>query len=166
MSEKSVYRLSWLILCVIAVAVAAMVFTPVWLIQPFAAQTERNVEISFLLRSWSPSLTLAAALVSIALAGFIWINSTRWFGKVFLLVPLFIVFVFAWFARQNHFEWMFNPLAEANYAKVSETNFVADDDMVMAVKINGETVAYPVRQMAYHHVVADVVGGKPITATY
>ena len=99
MSEKSVYRLSWLILCVIAVTVAAMVFTPVWLIQPFAAQTERNVEISFLLRSWSPSLTLAAALVSIALAGFIWINSTRWFGKIFLIVPLFIIFVFTFQVR-------------------------------------------------------------------
>jgi len=27
-------------------------------------------------------------------------------------------------------------------------------------------VAYPVRLMAYHHVVPDVVGGVPIVATY
>lgn len=160
------YRAAWLMLLFIVVSVAAMVFIPVWLIQPFAAQTEENVKISFLLRSWSPVSTLIAAVVSIGLAVFIWINSKRWFGKAFLLVPLFLVFVFAWFARQNHFEWMFNPLAQANYAKVSETNFVADDDMVMAVKINGESVAYPVRQMAYHHIVQDVVGGMPITATY
>jgi len=27
----------------------------------------------------------------------------------------------------------------------------------MAVEINGEAAAYPVRQMAYHHLVQDVV---------
>jgi regulator of extracellular matrix RemA (YlzA/DUF370 family) len=61
---------------------------------------------------------------------------------------------------------MFNPLLDANYARVDEASFVADGDMVMAVAINGDAVAFPVRQMAYHHVVNDVVGGKPITATY
>ena len=34
------------------------------------------------------------------------------------------------------------------------------------VKINGDAAAYPVRQMAYHHIVQDVVGGTPITTTY
>ena len=71
-----------------------------------------------------------------------------------------------WFARQNHFEWMFNPLNQTEFAAAGETDFVADDDMVMTVEINGEAVAYPIRQMAYHHVVQDVVGGTPITATY
>ena len=61
---------------------------------------------------------------------------------------------------------MFNPLAQTAFARASETDFVADDDMVMAVNINGDAVAYPVRQMAYHHVVQDMVGGTPITATY
>jgi hypothetical protein len=61
---------------------------------------------------------------------------------------------------------MFNPVAHSAYAKASEADFVAADDMVLAVEINGESVAYPIRQMAYHHVVQDVVGGTPITATY
>jgi len=37
---------------------------------------------------------------------------------------------------------------------------------VLAVNVNGDSVAFPVRQMAYHHIVQDVVGGMPITATY
>lgn len=160
------YKTAWLILLAMVVAAAAMVAVPVWLIQPFAAQTDKEVEISFLLKNWSPILTIIFTLAAIGLAVFIWKNSKRWFGKVALIVPLFIIFVFTWFARQNHFEWMFNPLAQASYAKVSETDFVSDDDMVMAVNINGDAVAYPVRQMAYHHVVQDVVGGTPITATY
>ena len=166
MFRKLGYKTAWFVLLGIVAVVAAAVLIPVWLIKPFSAQTERNIEISFLLKSWSPFLTVAAALAAIILAVYIWTNSKRWFGKAFLLVPLFLVFVFAWLARQNHFEWMFNPLTQSNYARASETDFVADDEMVLAVKINGEAVAYPVRLMAYHHVVADVVGGTPITATY
>jgi len=34
------------------------------------------------------------------------------------------------------------------------------------VKIGDEPVAYPIRIMAYHHLVQDTVGGTPIVATY
>ena len=36
----------------------------------------------------------------------------------------------------------------------------------VAVERNGEAAAYPVRQLAYHHIVQDVVGGVPIVVTY
>ena len=45
-------------------------------------------------------------------------------------------------------------------------SFVNDADRMMAVTIGDESVAYPIRIMAYHHVVADTVGGTPIVATY
>ena len=61
---------------------------------------------------------------------------------------------------------MFKPLADAAYAQADEAGFVDDTDMVIAVEHNGEAVAYPVRLMAYHHLVQDVVGGTPIVATY
>ena len=166
MRMKLGYKSAWSILLLIAVATATVVFIPIWLIQPFAPQTERSVELSYHLRTWSPTLTLVAALAAIGLSVFLSINSRRWFGKVLLFVPLFVVFAFGWLARQNHFEWMFNPLMQSSFARVSETDFVDDEDMVLAVNIGGEAVAYPVRQMAYHHVVSDVVGGRPITATY
>ena len=159
-------KTAWLILLAIVLLVVVMVFTPVWFIKPFSAQTEKQLEISYFFKSWSPILTIVFALAAIALSVFIWKNSKRWFGKAALIIPLFILLVFTWFARQNHFEWMFNPLENANFAKVSETDFVADDKMVLAVKINGDAVAFPVRQMAYHHIAQDVVGGTPITATY
>jgi hypothetical protein len=71
-----------------------------------------------------------------------------------------------WAARQNIYEWMFNPLEGAAYAGAKETDFVGDDDMVLAVERGGERVAYPVRLLAYHHLVADRVGGVPLVATY
>ncbi len=166
MKFKSGLKTAWLILTAIVLFAAVMVFTPVWFIKPFSAQTEKQLYISYFLRSWSPILTVFFALAAIGLAVFIWSNSKRRFGKAALIVPLFIIFVFTWFARQNHFEWMFNPLENTQFAMVSETDFVADDDMVLAVKINGDAAAFPVRQMAYHHIAQDVVGGTPITATY
>ncbi len=166
MSDKSKFIAAWLALFGIALIIFAITAIPVWLIQPFAPQTENALRISYFLKSWSPILTIIALFAAIWLIIYIWRNSKRWYGKPFLFVLLIVVLICVWFAQQNHFEWMFNPLARADFAKVGETNFVADDDMVLAVKINGEAVAYPIRQMAYHHVVADVVGGKPITATY
>lgn len=166
MSSRLKFTAAWLSLLIIALLIFAVTAIPVWLIQPFAPQTEKALQFSYLLKSWSPILTIAVLVGSVALIVYIWRGSKRWFGKLFLLAPFAVVLVCVWFARQNHFEWMFNPLANTAFAPVGETDFVADDDMVLAVEINGEAVAYPVRQMAYHHVVADVVGGKPITATY
>ncbi len=166
MSAKFNYTAAWLFLLAIALAVFAITAIPVWLIQPFAPQTENALRVSHFLKSWSPFFTLAALLISVALIVFLWRNSKRWFAKAFLFAPLVVVLPCVWFARQNHFEWMFNPLAQTAFSKTGETDFVSDDEMVLAVKLNGEAVAYPVRQMAYHHIVQDVVGGQPITATY
>ena len=166
MTSKFGYSLRWLLLFAFVVIAAAIVAVPVWLIQPFAAQSPRDIEIGYLLRSWSPLATIILAIAAGVTAVSIWQNSRRWFARAALFAPLALILVFTWFARQNHFEWMFNPLAQSRFAKVSETNFVDDTDMVLAVNINGDAVAFPVRQMAYHHVVQDVVGGTPITATY
>lgn len=166
MGEKFGNKTAWTILLLITAATVVMVLMPVWLIQPFAAQTERQVEISYFLKSRSPVLTIVCLLAAIGLAVFIWRNAVRWYKAIPLILPLLIIFVFAWFARQNHFEWMFSPLESARFAKVSETDFVKDDEMVLAVKIGDDAAAFPVRQMAYHHIAQAVVGGTPITATY
>lgn len=166
MSTRLKYAAAWIAIVAVAISVVAIVAVPIWLIQPFAPQTQQSLDISFLFRSWSPTFTLIACVVLMLLAVYVWSNSRRWFVKAALILPLLVVLPFTWLARQNHFEWMFNPLANASYVSASAADFVADKDMVLAVRINGDAVAYPVRQMAYHHVVQDVVGGMPITATY
>jgi len=155
----------WLSLLLVVAAAVAMVATPVFVIMPFKAQTAAGLEWSYRLRRLSPLATVGATILFLALCVTLW-RGARWLGRlamVALIAPLLVV---TWFARQNHFEWMFNPLSNADYARAGEAGFVADRDMVMAIDINGDAVAFPVRQMAYHHVVNDVVGGKPITATY
>jgi len=157
--------LAWIALLCVIVAAVAIVGAPVWIIQPFKAQTDRGVAVSYALRRWSPILTIGALVVSFLLVAWLW-RGTRWFAKAALVIFLLPLLAATWFARQNHFEWMFNPLTQSAYAKTSEVSFVNNSDMVLAVENNGDAVAYPVRLMAYHHVVQDVVGGVPIVATY
>ena len=128
MSSKASYGAAWFSLLLLAATVFAFVAIPVWLIQPFAPQTENALQISYWLKTWSPLLTLASLLTSAALVIYLWRNTKRWFGKAFWFAPFAVVLVCVWFARQNHFEWMFNPLADTAFAKASETDFVSDDD--------------------------------------
>ena len=164
--KRSQLKWMWLALVFITLGALAMVLVPALVIQPFKAQTARGLDIAYLLKRWSPIVTLMCAGLALALAVWLWRNLRRWWGKVILIIPLFFVLLAAWFARQNHFEWMFNPIGEVAYAKVNDAGFMDDGDKVLAVEIGGEAVAFPVRQLAYHHVVNGVVGGTPVVATY
>ena len=162
---KSRRKLAWLALLVLVVVVLVIVLTPVFLIMPFKAQTPRVVEIAYLMRRWSPWLTLLVSAIILLLAIRLWLGG-RWWSRALLVVLLLPAFAATWLARQNHFEWMFNPLPDPAYARSADAGFLTGEDRVLSVTLNGESVAYPVRLMAYHHLVEDTVGGTPIVATY
>ena len=156
---------AWIFLLLIILAALAIVIAPVWIIMPFKPQSARGLEFSYAMRRWSPLVTSIALAFGLFLVVRLW-RGSRWWKKAVLVVVLIPLLATTWFARQNHFEWMFNPLANAAYAKTTEAGFVDDADIVLAVENNGEAAAYPVRLMAYHHLVEDIVGGTPIVATY
>src|SRR5258706_15133471 len=90
----------------------------------------------------------------------------RWWSWVLTGLALVPLSGAVWMARTNIFEKMFAPLPSPRYARAAEATWVKDGDLVLGVERNGEAVAYPVRQVAYHHVVMDEVGGVPVVATY
>ena len=159
-------KAAWAALLLLVLIGLAIVMIPVWIVQPFKPQTESGLKLSYVLRSWSPLVTVLAAVAALGLVIWLFPGARRWWRKAALVLIALPLLGATWFARQNHFEWMFHPLAQTAYAKTSDAAFVADTDMVLAVHNKGEAVAYPVRQMAYHHLVHDVVGGTPIVATY
>ncbi len=163
--SKNRRRAAWAVLLILTLAVVSAVIIPVGLIMPFKPQSQRGMTVAYTLRHWSPSFTLIAAVVAVALVLWLWPGS-RWWRRVTLALVVISTFTGVWFSRQNHFEWMFNPLARPEYVKASEAGFVGDSDMVISVENQGEAVAYPIRLMAYHHVVQDTVGGTPLVATY
>ena len=158
-------KLVWVTLFVLVVAVLVIVLTPVFLIMPFKAQTPRIMAVSYAMRRWSPLFTFAAATLVLILTIGLWVRG-RWFSRMMLAILLIPTFAATWLARQNHFEWMFNPLPNPAYVRSADASFVTDDDRVLAVTIGNESVAYPIRLMAYHHLLGDTVGGTPIVATY
>jgi energy-coupling factor transporter transmembrane protein EcfT len=116
-------KLVWLLLFVLVVAVVAIVLTPVFLIMLFKAQTPRTMEISYWLRRWSPFVTLLGSLAILIFTIGLWFGG-RWWSRAFMLLLLVPTFSATWLARQNHFEWMFNPLANPAYAKAADASFV------------------------------------------
>ncbi len=159
-------RTALVLLLVVTLATLAIVIAPVWIIQPFKPQSARGLEVSYAMRRWSPWLTPIAMVLGLFLVVRLWRGARRGWKKVVLVIMLIPLIAATWFARQNHYEWMFNPLASATYAKASEAGFVDDGDIVMTVERNGEAAAYPIRLMAYHHLVQDTVGGTPLVTTY
>jgi len=156
----------WTLLLGVTLIALTAVLVPALLIQPFKLQTTERLKISYALHHWSPMITLGALLLALLIAISLW-NQTRGWWRRTCLVAFFIpLLVATWFARQNHFEWMFKPLPNAGFARVNDAGFVSEGDMVLAVELNGDAAAYPVRQIAYHHVVQDIIGGIPVLVTY
>ena len=158
-------KLAWLVLLLATAGVLAMVIAPVFIIIPFKAQTSGGLRLALTLRDWSPIAAPAASFLVLLLMVFLW-RGSRWWRKTLLVLAFLLTLPPVWFSRQNHFEWMFNPLPNPSYASAGEADFIDKADYVIAVELNGDAAAYPIRQMAYHHVVHDIVGGVPIVVTY
>jgi len=158
-------RSAWVTLAVAAGIALATIAIPVFVIMPFRSQSESGVALSYALRRWAPVVTTIALVMGGVLGAWLVRTGAGW-RRVMPILPLALVTASAWFARQNHFEWMFAPLPDAGYARAADADFVKPEDLVLGVVVNGEAVAYPVNQLAYHHVVNDSVGGVPIAATY
>ena len=48
----------------------------------------------------------------------------------------------------------------------AEVDFLEPDDRIVAVTINGESRAYPIRMLNWHEIVNDTLGGVPIAVVY
>ena len=92
-------------------------------------------------------------------------RESGWPGRTGLVLAMAFSVAAAVMVRLNYFEWMFQPIRTAGFTSASDTN-LPDSEMVMAVRMGDDARAYPIRQMAYHHVLNDTVGGEPIVVTY
>jgi uncharacterized membrane protein YozB (DUF420 family) len=160
-------RILWLLLLLAAIAAFVAVAIPTFTIHPFKPQTARGVAWSYALKRAAPVVTAVALAVSVAGMIVLWRGTRRWWQRAILVALVATTSLVSWFARQNHFEWMFNPLPTVQYVAVSEAGrFLVDAEIVMGIEVKSEAVAYPIRQLAYHHLANTVVGGTPLVATY
>jgi hypothetical protein len=94
----------------------------------------------------------------------LWRRISAW-KKVPLVLGVCLASAAAVMARVDYFEWMFHPVAAPGFESAAAVK-LDPSQMVMAVRFGSDSRAYPIRAMAYHHVVNDTVGGIPIAVTY
>lgn len=159
-------RAGAILLGLITLVSLAWVATPMILIRPFGAQTPEGIAVAYAMRGRAAPLTLGLLILGIPAALFLRPRLGTRRGRLLTGAAVVLLASGALLSRQNHFEWMFRPLPEPGFVAVGDAGDVAEDDLVLGVVIASETRAYPVRALAYHHVVNDVVAGEPIVATY
>ena len=60
----------------------------------------------------------------------------------------------------------FVPLDNPDFIAGDEAGFLDPEDLVLGLTIAGESRAYPISMMTYHHIVNDTIGGRPILITF
>ena len=150
----------------IPIAVIAVVVLPLVLDQPFGSQTARTLEAVYAMRRLSPIVTVFGLAALAVLAAVSLRRRRTGLALVGFGGALALAIAAAWFARQNPFEWMFNPVPRPQFVSAATATFVEPDDLVLAVSADGDAAAYPIRQMAYHHLVNDRIGRTPAVVTY
>jgi len=58
------------------------------------------------------------------------------------------------------------PLDTPDMISAGEASYLADDDLVFGIEIDGDARAYPLRIMGWHEMMNDTVGGVPIALAY
>jgi hypothetical protein len=137
---------------------------PAFVIRPFRHQSESALALAIAVKRVAPALTVAALVGVLALSVRLWSGSSKLLRSG-IVIALVLSAAAAVMVRQNYFEWMFNPIKVAGFVSAGDAK-LGDKEMVMAVKIGSEARAYPIVQMAYHHILNDTVANEPIVVTY
>ena len=158
--QKSFCLVFWLLVLI----GVSLFFVPAFIIRPFRYQSPGALHLALVFRQVAPIGTALTACGVLGLALWAWRSAARK-QRALLSLGSLLVMGSATMARMNYFEWMFHPVQTPGFQKADDAKLDAGE-MVLTVSINGDARAYPVREMAYHHIVNDVVGGVPIAATY
>jgi uncharacterized membrane protein len=150
----------------IPISLFALVVVPLVVDQPFGTQTVQTLEVVFTMRRWSPLVTMLGVALLALLAASSLRRRRSWGAVIGFGAALTMAIAAAWFALQNAFEWMFNPVRRPQFVVAGKAAFVEPNDLVLSVSADGDHAAYPIRQMAYHHLVNDRIGRTPAVVTY
>jgi len=172
----------WVLFLVSALAGIGLFFIPAFIIQPFKHQTPAGLALALALHDRAPWGTLLAALAALGFAMALWrgnpdegvrgsMMQVKWWRaanlwrKIVVAVVMAAVVFSTFMARLNYFEWMFHPVDSPQFQTQAESK-LDKGEMILAVRYGSDARAYPILQMAYHHVLNDVVEGVPIAVTY
>jgi hypothetical protein len=163
---KSRRGLSWLATLMASLAVALFFLGyPDYVIRPQRHQGARELQAALtILRFQHVAELLCAAVALVALLMYLR-SAPRRASLIGAIAAAVIVLVSAALSRVNIYEVMFHPAGAPAFASVRESK-LNGSERVLAVAANSDARGYPIRAIAYHHIVNDVAGGVPIVVTY
>ncbi|WP_339812406.1 DUF3179 domain-containing (seleno)protein [uncultured Imperialibacter sp.] len=138
----------------------------VYLIMPFPGSQQMNsIDFAYFM-FFNIGYFRLAGLLMIAYPAWHFLKTGK--KRVKLLIGTFIVLYLGVFYAVN-----FRMLADKIFYQPNTVSFVPASqtgyemtDLVLGVEINGESKAYPIENIGYHHQVRDTVGGTPVIVTY
>ena len=134
----------------------------VYFIMPMPGSQQMNsIDIAYFLHKWRWIFRgLFAAMI------FLGLFRSQWKRKWLLIFPVAILVLVIYMANfvmaADH---MFYQPKQVSLVSAAE-NKVDENRLVIGVTNNGESKAYPIQFLGYHHQVQDTVGGKPMLITY
>ena len=149
-----------------SLALLALAAYPMYVIRPFREQKPAALERALWVQLHDKAILLAIFALITILALLVW-RRAGWVARLLLLAPAMGIALIAagapWF---NPFEqMMFHPYGEPRYVAIQQAGIDAKD-MVIVVTLGGESRAYPIREMGYHHLVNDRLHQLPMVVTY
>jgi len=68
--------------------------------------------------------------------------------------------------QYGDFRGVFQALTDPAIVPAAQMTELGDDEEVLGVRLGGQSRAYPARFIAWHHIVNDTLGGRPVAVTY
>lgn len=134
---------------------------PMYVIRPFREQGPSELALALTVLQIRPWITALCA----ALAIFTLWRSTSRKQRILRGLAAFAVCAFAAVSYINVFELMFHPVDQPQFIAASDLK-LDGDEKVLAIRIGNTARAYPVRSMAYHHILNDTLDSRAVVATY
>lgn len=155
----------WVAFSIAVLITFGFFFYPAFIIRPFTYQDQRQLAYAMVVRQYAPIATILSGALALLLAIALWTRVSRWWWRIPVVLGLIVAGFGATMSRINYFEWMFHHLTTPGFESASASK-LSGSEMIMAVHFGDDSRAYPIVEMAYHHIVNDVVGGVPIAVTY
>ena len=162
--NRSRKRGLWVLLALLTIFSLSLFLIPGFIIRPFTHQSESGLRLAIAVKRIAPIFTVVTLLGVLVLGWRLWRVSSISL-RAGIVIALVLSTASAVMVRQNYFEWMFDPIKVAGFVSPGDAH-LDNKEMVMAVQIGQEARAYPILQMAYHHILNDTVAEVPIVVTY
>lgn len=138
----------------------------VYFIMPFPGSQQSNtIDWAFFIEKYKWPLRIIG-LALIAKPASLLFTGKKIFPKILLsLFVIIYLIIFFFFNFRFEADKMFYQPSIKNFSSLTG-NTIDSNKLVIGIDINGESRAYPIQIIGYHHQVKDTVGNTPVMITY